>query len=44
MKKPEYVAYAACAVLATDVAAPILIWCTTTAVVSYGCGWVAVAA
>lgn len=44
MKKPEYVGYAACAALASYIAAPALLWCTTTAVISYGCSWIAVAA
>lgn len=44
MKKPEYVGYAACAAIASYVAAPVLMWCTTTALISYGCSWVAVAA
>lgn len=35
MKKPEYVGYAACAAIASYVAAPVLMWCTTTALISY---------
>ena len=44
MKKPEYVGYAACAVVAIDIAAPVFMWCTEAALVSYGCSWAAVAA
>lgn len=44
MKKPEYVGYAACVAAAIDLAAPIMIWCTSVAAISYGCSWAAVVA
>lgn len=44
MKRPEYVGYVACALLAAEIAVPTAVWCTTTVAVSYSCGWVAAAA
>lgn len=44
MKKPEYIGYAACAAVASQIAAPVLFWCTTTSAISTACSWAAVAA
>lgn len=44
MERPEYVGYGACTVVAIDIAAPVLSWCTSAAGVSYGCNWLAVIA